>query len=260
MVWLLLLSLAPGLALFLFFYFRDRYRKEPAGALATTFVLGALVVVPAMAVSFGLQRLTGWSPHTPNLLHAFAGAMLVVGLVEESWKFLVVKLYSWNRPEFDEPYDGIMYSITAALGFATLENILYVLSGGFGVGVMRAFLAVPAHAFDGVVMGYFLGEAKFAGTARRANFLSAAALALAVLAHGVYDFIVFTIARRPLMLINLLVFAVLSWVLFFEATRRQAAKSARAHPALISAQQELRDSQPPAAPGGSAPEPPPGPA
>ncbi|MEO0086270.1 MAG: PrsW family glutamic-type intramembrane protease, partial [candidate division WOR-3 bacterium] len=104
MVWLLLLSLAPGLALFLFFYFRDRYRKEPAVTLAVTFVLGAVVVVPSMSVSFALQRLTGWTPYTPDLLHAFLGALLVVGLVEEGWKFLVVKLYAWDRPEFDEPY------------------------------------------------------------------------------------------------------------------------------------------------------------
>uniref|UniRef100_A0A7C4CA68 Protease PrsW n=1 Tax=candidate division WOR-3 bacterium TaxID=2052148 RepID=A0A7C4CA68_UNCW3 len=244
MLWLLLLALAPGLVLFLFFYFRDRYRKEPAGALAVTFVLGALAVFPAMAVSFTLQRLTGWSPHTPNLLHAFAGAIIIVGLVEEGWKFLVVRFYSWHRREFDEPYDGIMYSITAALGFATLENILYVLTGGFGVGVMRAFLAVPAHAFNGVVMGYFLGEAKFAGTIRRSHLLSATALGLAVLAHGVYDFIVFTLARRPLMLVNLVVFAVLTWVLFFEATRRQAEKSARAHPALSAARRDLLEPEP----------------
>lgn len=245
MLWLILLSIAPALALLLFFYFRDRYRKEPAGTLLVTFLLGALVVVPAMPVSLGLQRLTGWTPHTPDLLHAFAGAVLIVGLVEETWKFLVVKLYCWDRPEFDEPYDGIMYSITAALGFATHENILYVLTGGFGVGIMRALLAVPAHAFDGVIMGYFLGEAKFAGTARRSNLLSAVALGLAVLAHGVYDFIVFTIAHRPLMILNLIVFAALAWVLFFEATRRQAAKSARAHPALLAAQQELLNSKPP---------------
>ncbi|MEO0086271.1 MAG: PrsW family glutamic-type intramembrane protease, partial [candidate division WOR-3 bacterium] len=141
--------------------------------------------------------------------------------------------------------DGIMYSITASLGFATLENILYVLSGGFGVGVMRAFLAVPAHAFNGVLMGYFLGEAKFAGTIRRSHLLSAVALALAVLAHGVYDFIVFTLAQRPLMLINLIIFAILTWVLFFEATRRQAAKSARGHPALVKAQQDLLNPRPP---------------
>lgn len=203
-----------------------------------TFVLGALAVIPAMAASLGLQRLTGWSSQTPNLLRAFAGALVIVGLVEEGWKFLVVRGYAWNRPEFDEPYDGSMYSITAALGFATLENILYVLTGGFGVGVMRAFLAVPAHAFDGVVMGYFLGEAKFAGTVRRSHFLSAVGLGLAVLAHGVYDFIVFTIARRPLMIVNLVVFAVLTWVLFFEATRHQAAKSPRGHPALADSQPE----------------------
>ncbi|MEO0073955.1 MAG: PrsW family glutamic-type intramembrane protease [candidate division WOR-3 bacterium] len=230
---LLLLAIAPAAVLFLFFYLRDRYRKEPLGQLAVTFLLGAIVLLPSFAMSRALQSLTGWSPRTPNLLHALLGALLIVGLVEESWKFLVVRWYAYAQPEFDEPYDGILYSIAAALGFATLENIIYVFYGGFDIGVMRAFLAVPAHAFDGVLMGYFLGEAKFARSERHALWLNFLALATAVLAHGIYDFIVFTLNRRPLMLVNLLVYAALAWVIFFEATRHQAEKSPFRDPLLV---------------------------
>lgn len=245
MFWLLVLAIAPAVVLFVFFYFRDKYRKEPVGPLAVTFLLGAVVLVPSFAVSSTLSRLTGWRSSTPDVFHAFLGALFIVGLVEEGWKFLVVRYYAYNRPDFDEPYDGIMYSVSAALGFATAENIIYVLTHGSGVGVMRAFLAVPAHAFDGVVMGWFLGEAKFARTGTRSNLLSLAALGAAVLAHAVYDFIVFTVNRRPLMLLNLLVFAVLAWVIFFEATRRQAEKSASRDPRLARGSPEPDRERPP---------------
>ncbi|MFO7675716.1 MAG: PrsW family glutamic-type intramembrane protease [bacterium] len=225
-------ALAPALALGVFFYLRDRYKKEPLRLLLLVFALGAAALVPAMATSYALQQMTGWTSSAPSLLARFVGALLVVGMVEEGWKFVVVRLVAYDRPEFDEPYDGIMYAVTAALGFATVENLLYVYAGGFGVGVLRALLAVPGHAFYGVLMGYWLGEAKFAGTRLRAAGLQLAGLGLAVLAHGVYDFIIFALDRRPLMLLVLPVYAALTWVIFFRATRLHAAQSFRRHPAL----------------------------
>ena len=78
----LVLAITPAVALFLFFYFREKYRKGPLGVLLVTFGLGAASLVPAVIVTLSLQRLTGWSSSTPNLLHAFLGAMLIVGLVE----------------------------------------------------------------------------------------------------------------------------------------------------------------------------------
>jgi len=223
---LLALALAPGAALFLFFYFRDRCR-EPLFPLIITFLLGAAALLPAVLLSLLLQRVTGLSSRAGSILELFLTALFIAGLVEESCKFAVVRLFSWNRREFDEPYDGIMYAVAASLGFATVENIFYVLGHGVGTGVMRALLAVPAHAFFGVLMGFFLGEARFAAGRARAAALTLAGLGLAILAHGVYNFIVFTIGQRPLMLLVLPVFAALSWAVFFEATRRQRDKSPR---------------------------------
>jgi RsiW-degrading membrane proteinase PrsW (M82 family) len=231
-VGLLAIAIAPAVALFLFFYLRDKYRREPVGVLLVTFGLGAAALVPAAMTSLSLQKLTGWRSSTPSLLQAFLGAIFIVGLVEEGAKFLVVRFYAYHRPEFDEPYDGIMYSVMAALGFATLENVLYVFSNGAGTGVMRALLAIPSHAFDGVLMGYFLGEAKFARNDRTGNWLSALGFGLAVVAHGLYDFIVFTLDKRPLMVLSLITMAILFWVIFFKATRRLSEQSPRKHPQL----------------------------
>jgi RsiW-degrading membrane proteinase PrsW (M82 family) len=233
MLGLLVLAIAPAVALFLFFYLRDKYRKEPLGVLLVTFGLGAVSLVPAAITSLSLQKLTGWRSDTPSLFHAFLGAMIIVGLVEEGAKFIVVRFYAYHRPEFDEPYDGIMYSVMAALGFATLENILYVFSNGAGSGVMRALLSMPSHAFDGVLMGYFLGEAKFARSDRVGNWLTALGFVLAVVAHGLYDFIVFSLDKAPLLILSLLTMVVLFWVIFFKATRKLSEQSSYKHPPLV---------------------------
>ncbi len=229
---LLALALAPAGALFLFFYVRDRHNREPWFPLVVTFLLGAAALLPAVACGFTLEWLTGWSSDTSALLPLFLGALGVVGLVEEGWKFFVVRMYSYRRREFDEPYDGIMYSVMAALGFATVENVLYVFTGGIGTGILRALLAVPGHAFYGVLMGYYLGEAKFAVSRRRAALLQLAGLGLAVLGHGVYDFMVFALDERPLLILMLPVFAVLSWVILLRATRERALQSPHRHPRL----------------------------
>lgn len=226
------LALAPGFALGLFFYRRGRDRRKPLGHLVMSFLLGGVVLAPAAATALALQHLTGWYSRVPSLFGRFAGALLIVGLIEESWKFIVVRFYAYGLPEFDEPYDGIMYAVMVSLGFATVENLLYVLHGGAQVGVLRALLAVPSHAFFGVLMGFFIGEAKFAATPGRAAGLQLAGFGLAVLAHGVYDFIVFALDLRPLMLLVLPVYAALTWVIFFRVTRRQARQSFRRYPAL----------------------------
>ncbi|MEO0019168.1 MAG: PrsW family glutamic-type intramembrane protease [candidate division WOR-3 bacterium] len=235
-IWLLILAILPGLGLLLFFYFRDRYKKEPLWPIFLAFILGAFILLPASATANLVQRLTGWYYRKPDLLTIFLGSFFIAGLIEEGWKFFVVRLYCYNRPEFDEPYDGIMYSTAVALGFATIENILYVFSpsllGGLRTGILRAFLAVPSHAFYGVLMGYFLGEAKFAKTTAEENLFALIGLGLAIVAHGIYDFLVIALPYRPLLTGSLIVFSFLVWIVFFEASRHQAEKSPYRNPDL----------------------------
>ncbi len=252
---LLIIAILPGGLLLLFFYFRDRYKKEPFWPIFVSFVLGAFVTLPASVTSRLLQRFTalvglgatnsGLLLGPSNLLNIFLGALLVIGLVEECWKFFVVRFYCYHLPEFDEPYDGILYATAVALGFATLENIFYIFTptvfGGLRTGIMRALLAVPSHAFYGVLMGYFLGEAKFAKNETQANILGTIGLLLAILAHGLYDFLVIALPQRPLLTGSLIVFSILVWVVFFELTRRQSEKSAHRAPELIKLRQQPPD-------------------
>ncbi|OGD25001.1 MAG: hypothetical protein A2Y56_08670 [Candidatus Aminicenantes bacterium RBG_13_63_10] len=172
---LLGLAVAPGLALAAFLYSRDLYEKEPSLKLIKAFLLGSASVF----VAAGIEMILGDSS-------PFVDAFLYVGLTEELCKFFVLMVFFYPEPVFDEPFDGIIYAGFISLGFATLENIYYVLDKGLAVAIVRMFLSVPAHAIFGIVMGFFAGGAKFYGK-RKTRLLILALLAPALL-HGLYDF------------------------------------------------------------------------
>lgn len=189
-------AIIPSLLLLWYFHSRDVY-PEPPRVLWTTFILGLLSTLPTLLIALPITSLLSpyshqW-PLTIGLLKAFATA----ALPENLFKFLVLVLYCARHPEFDEPMDGIVYGVAASLGFATLENILYVASGGFSLAVTRAITAVPGHAFLGVIMGYYVGQAKF--RPHRRHSLLTIAFFVPTLLHGLYDFPLLTLAHldRP---------------------------------------------------------------
>jgi RsiW-degrading membrane proteinase PrsW (M82 family)/ribosomal protein S18 acetylase RimI-like enzyme len=177
---LVALAIAPGLAVCVYILYRDVYNREPALNMILSFVLGVVSIVPALAVETFVSRFMDHS-----LFSIIAGAFIAVALVEEGCKFLVLRYYSFTRRSFDEPLDGIVYSVLISMGFATVENVFYVYNESLSVAFLRMFTSVPAHATFGIIMGYFAGKAKFNQVARPA--LLAKGLAGAVLAHGSYD-------------------------------------------------------------------------
>lgn len=186
---LLLASIAPSIALMYFFYMKDKYEKEPRHLLVKAFLLGVIAVIPILLVEMKLNLFD--MEVDRSLVAAGYTAFIVAGLVEEGFKFLVFYMFIWRNHEFDEMYDGIVYSVFVSLGFATVENIGYVLSAGFGVALLRSITAVPAHALFGVSMGYYLGIGRFARVQHREKYL-ALALIVPVILHGIYDFILMT--------------------------------------------------------------------
>lgn len=185
---LLISALAPSIALLYYFYVRDKYEKEPRQMLIKAFALGSLCVVPVMAFEL---RLNIFDLEEGSFLVASYTAFVVAGLVEEGFKFAVLWLFVWKNKNFDEMYDGIVYSVFISLGFATTENIGYVLINGFHTAFVRSLTAVPAHALFGVAMGYYFGKAKFAREKSGSSYL-ALAFFVPILLHGVYDFILFS--------------------------------------------------------------------
>jgi RsiW-degrading membrane proteinase PrsW (M82 family)/ribosomal protein S18 acetylase RimI-like enzyme len=181
---LIALAIAPGIAICLFIFHRDAYNREPKLNLFASFMLGAAIVFPvAYAEIF-------FSQFPDNTISGIAiTAFLAVALTEELGKFIVLRFYAYNKKSFDEPLDGIVYGVMVGMGFATLENILYVQKFGMQTGFLRMFLAVPAHATFGVLMGYHAGKAKF--DQRNNGRLLFLGLFWAVLFHGLYDFFLF---------------------------------------------------------------------
>jgi RsiW-degrading membrane proteinase PrsW (M82 family) len=175
-------ALLPSLLLLWYFYQSDR-NPEPRDVLLKTFFLGVLIVVPIIAVTLPVMLLVPL-PANPLLFALFVG-FVCAAIPEELFKFLVVTRYSARNPAFDEPMDGVVYGVAASLGFATLENILYVAGGGWHVALTRAFSAVPMHAFLGAILGYYVGQARFNPAARVSVWRG---LVTAIVFHGLYDF------------------------------------------------------------------------
>lgn len=175
-------AVAPALLLVRYFHLRDIY-PEPPNVLWTTFFLGALIILPVLAIVFPLHYYVGVPAG-----YAAQGlwvAFVYAAIPEEFFKLAVLRGYSLRQRAFDEPMDGVVYGVVASLGFAAFENVMYVMQGGLGLALMRALTAVPAHAFMGVIMGYYVGRAQF-DPKRRAQLMGKGFL-YAVLLHGFYD-------------------------------------------------------------------------
>lgn len=185
---LLLYAVAPVLAVLVYIYFQDKYEKEPKILLVSSFLLGAFVSVFIVLV---LYFVTGhFIPLTDkfSIWQQFIHAFIVVALVEEFSKYIIVRYFAQPRKAFNEPYDGIVYAVMVSMGFACTENIMYVMQGGIETAVLRAFTAVPAHATFAILMGYYMGKAKFSKYRIKLNITG---LLLATLFHGAYDFFLF---------------------------------------------------------------------
>ncbi|MDD4903461.1 MAG: PrsW family glutamic-type intramembrane protease [Candidatus Bipolaricaulis sp.] len=171
---------------------RRNARRKPPLALAGTFFFGVLSALPAMAVVVLASLASISSPWAAAAIGAFA----VTAIPEELLKLLVIRGYSARRPGLLRRADGLVYGITAALGFGVLENALYVLQGGWWTAALRAATAVPMNASTGALLGYGIAIARLAPDRRKS--LAPYAIA-AVLIHGIYDFALIATALSPRM-------------------------------------------------------------
>lgn len=176
-------TILPIVVLLCYFYTRDVHR-EPRATLVKTFLLGLLVTIPAIPLTLGLSAVLPLFSPGP-LLAALYDAFVIAAIPEELLKLLVIALYCARRVSFDEPMDGIVYGATAALGFAALENALYVADGGLVTAAVRSVTAVPMHAIMGAVLGHYIARTRFGG-GRRIDIWKG--WGIAVLMHGLYDF------------------------------------------------------------------------
>jgi protease PrsW len=190
----LLLAIVPALVWLAFFYRRDRLEPEPRSMVVGIFVLGFLVATGiAIPVVDGAFAVDTWLLASP-VVH-LAGAILVVGIVQEGLKYLTVRWAVYGSREFDEPTDGVIYGTAVGLGFATALNVAFVVGSGgvdLGSGAIRIVLTSLAHASFGGVMGYFLGRQKFE---RRPLWWMPAGVALAAILNGTFLYLRSTVGR-----------------------------------------------------------------
>ncbi|WP_055446265.1 PrsW family intramembrane metalloprotease [Lacinutrix mariniflava] len=185
---LIIYALAPVAVVILYIYLKDKYEKEPKRLLIISFLLGAIVSIIITTVLYGVFELAVPLTNSLSVLQQFVQAFFVVGFSEELSKYLVVLLFAQRNKAFNEQFDGIVYAVMVSMGFAATENIFYVMESGPTTALLRAFTAIPAHATFGILMGYFMGKAKFSNNKILLNLTG---LGLAILFHGSYDFFLF---------------------------------------------------------------------
>ncbi|KUO61340.1 MAG: peptidase [Gracilibacter sp. BRH_c7a] len=205
---LVIIAVTPAIALALAFYLTDRFDREPMRLLTKVFVFGALSVIPIVIVGRFLVSLNIFT----GLLGIAFTTFIIAGLTEEFFKREVVLRIAYKNPAFDEKLDGIIYAVFASLGFATVENIMYVLthfSSNPYVGIYRGLLSVPAHALLGVTMGYYLSLAKFSINSNFERVYLRRALLVPAFLHGVFNFIL--MADISILLVLFIPYVIYLW-------------------------------------------------
>ncbi|WP_452224768.1 PrsW family intramembrane metalloprotease [Lacinutrix chionoecetis] len=185
---LILYALAPVAIVIFYIYLMDKYEKEPIRLLIVSFLLGAVVSIIITTIFYMVFNSVLPIVDDLSVFDQFIQAFFVVGFSEELSKYIIVFLFAQRLKAFNEPFDGIVYAVMVSMGFAATENIFYVLDSGPSTALLRAFTAIPAHATFGILMGYFMGKAKFAENRILCNLTG---LGLAILFHGAYDFFLF---------------------------------------------------------------------
>lgn len=190
-LFLILAALAPPLILLGIIYRLDQIEREPPGLLWSLFLRGVLAMVPILVLEMLADQFIDFFYWRP-MVYLFLAYFVVPGFIEEGIKYRVLRRRTWNEPNFNYRFDGVVYGVFVSLGFAAVENVMYVLTSGFSTAVVRAIFSIPGHAMFGVVMGAALGQAKWLAAHQQkqqtAALLRRAWLLPAVL-HGLYDFL-----------------------------------------------------------------------
>jgi RsiW-degrading membrane proteinase PrsW (M82 family) len=181
-------------------------------------VVGCVITIPVVIIE-GLLSSRGQG--LMGLASAAWNAFVVAACTEELFKFMAFYLLIWRNKHFNEKFDGIVYASFISLGFAGVENILYVTEGGLSVGITRAFTAIPAHALFGVIMGYQFGLARFYPKERSWRLFLA--LLIPILLHGIYDFIL--MSGHPSLLFVFIPFLIFLWFFGFRRIRQLSDRS-----------------------------------
>lgn len=205
---LFITAITPGIALALIIYLTDRFDREPIKLLLKVFFGGAVAILPTILIERFLMSFNIFS----GIVAAFYTAFVVAGFSEELMKRFVVTKLAFKHPAFNEKLDGIVYCVFSALGFATVENVMYVVfrfADVESVGLYRAILSVPAHMLFAVTMGYYLSMAKFTVDQYKSRYYYRKSLTSPLILHGIFDFIL--MSQQPILMLFFIPFVIYLW-------------------------------------------------
>lgn len=241
MVFLLLfLSIAP-VAFFAYQIYKRDFDKEPTGILVKLFFSGVGSTIVTLIITFILQAIIpffGYDASKLNVIQLIPYVFIGVALIEEFSKWIFVYLLEYNDKEFNHLYDGIVYAAFVALGFACFENILYVMQYGIVTAITRAFLAIPGHLCDGIMMGYYISLAKLSSI-NGAKDISKKNLILSLLiptlAHGLYDYLLFAseVSDNMLFIVVFFIFVIAFFAYSYKQVKKMAGNYYNLNPTYI---------------------------
>ncbi len=212
---LLSLALLPVFAFLIYIYRKDSEKPEPISMLAKAVLFGIFSVLISLLLTGFLSDPEGEASQIDGCIDAFIGA----AIPEEFAKLLMLWLLVRKSKYFDEPIDGIVYAVCVSLGFAGLENVLYLIDDPdyLSVGIMRGITSVPGHFCFAVSMGYFYSLAHF-GKKHRLWYKMLTYI-VPVLLHGTYDALL-SITDDDYYPIALGIWIVFCWLMYRKALKR----------------------------------------
>lgn len=216
-------AIVPVAVALLYIYKKDSAQPEPPKWLAKAFWYGVLSALLSFVFSTPLGAIFGLDLNTevyPSIIDAFADAFLLAAIPEELAKLIMLWLLLRKNPYFDEKFDGIVYAVCIGMGFAGIENVMYLFEGfedgsWITIGISRALFSIPGHFFFAVLMGYYYSLYHFG--IDRSIRVKVQILMLPILAHGIFDGILFcTQVNEGLAVIGLFLF-----LYFFNKLRKK---------------------------------------
>ena len=188
-IYILFLAVLPVICFMYWTYYKDKYEKEPLFKLAKYFLLGVLASILAIYIEKYFTKVNIFNGISNSIYIAF----FVAGLIEEGLKSSILIPFLLREKDFNEKLDGIIYSIFLSLGFATVENIIYLMREklylSFRLGLTRGLISIPAHIMFATTMGYYISKYKFSKENYKNYKYLFQAIIIPILLHGVFDFI-----------------------------------------------------------------------
>lgn len=208
-------AVVPSLALLIYIYKMDKKEKEPTGFLFRLFMFGVMITFIAVGMENVIEAVVDAVATSGSVMYAILDGFVVAAFSEELCKYVILRKITWKSPHFNCMFDGIVYSVFISLGFATFENMLYVLDGGLATALYRMFTAVPGHMCFAVYMGYYYSMSRLAyqsGNMKAYRKCKKKTLWIPILLHGIYDSLI--MVEEDIVGEDVLSLFMLAWIVF----------------------------------------------